>query len=108
MRKFAFALILVMAAIQAVHAVVTVPQPRECADKNALQGMAYDARLTAVQFYYKGIVQNIAEKPKQTCYEAHVLMDDTFAIINKTRALVETNCVPIDVAAKMAMQDVCP
>ena len=35
-------------------------------------------------------------------------MDDRFAVINKTREIVETQCLPIDIAANMATEDLCP
>ena len=89
-------------------AVLRLSVPGECADRDALQNMAYDARLAAIQFYYKGYIQNLTDKTRQTCFEAHVLMDDSFAIINKTRALIETECLPIDVAARMAAGSLCP
>ena len=89
-------------------AVVRVPLPNECSDRNALQNIAYDGRLTAVQFYYKGLIQNLTDKKQQVCYEAHILMDDRFVVLNKTRVLIETNCLPIDVAARVAVQGLCP
>jgi len=84
------------------------PAQNECADRNALENIAYDARLTAIQFYYHGLIQNLADKSRRICYEAHVLMDDRFVVLNDTRALVEKNCLPIDVAARIAVQGLCP
>ena len=89
-------------------AVVTISEPNQCNDRNALQGVAYDARLIAIKMYYEGFLQNMTDRSRQVCYEAHVLLDDSFAVINKTRTLVETNCLPIDVAARMATEGLCP
>ena len=89
-------------------AVISVSEPNQCNDRNALQSIAYDARLIAIKLYYEGFLQNIPDKSRQTCYEAHVLMDDSFAVINKTRTLIETNCLAIDVAARMATDGLCP
>ena len=70
--------------------------------------MAYDARLIAIKLYYKGFIHDLTDKQEQACLEAHVLMDDRFAVINKTRPIIETKCLPIDVAASMATQGLCP
>jgi hypothetical protein len=58
--------------------------------------------------YYKGVIHELSDKQKQACLEARVLMDDRFAVINKTREIIETKCLPIDIAASMATQDLCP
>ena len=89
-------------------AVISVSEPNQCNDRNALQSIAYDARLIAIKLYYEGFLQNMPDKSRQTCYEAHVLLDDSFAVINKTRTLIETNCLAIDVAARMATEGLCP
>jgi len=89
-------------------AVITTSEPGQCSDRNALQSIAYDARLIAIKMYYEGLLQNISDKKRQVCFEAHVLLDDSFAVINKTRTLVEGNCLPIDVAAKIATEGLCP
>jgi hypothetical protein len=89
-------------------AVIAVNEAGQCNDRNALQSIAYDARLIAVKMYYEGLLQNMSDKNRQVCVEAHVLMDDAFAVINKTRTLVEANCLPIDVAAKIATEGLCP
>jgi hypothetical protein len=104
MRAFVIAVTMLAVSSSSSLAVVRVGVPNECSDRNA----AIDARLTAIQFYYKGLIQNIADKNRQICYEAHVLMDDSFAVLNKTRALIETNCLPIDVAARIATEGLCP
>jgi hypothetical protein len=107
MRALALAVILAGSSLPSL-AVVRIPLPNECSDRNALQNIAYDARLTALQFYYKGMIQNTTDKSRQTCLEAHVLMDDSFAVLNKTRSLIETSCLPVDVAARIALQGLCP
>jgi hypothetical protein len=89
-------------------AVISVDLPTECSDRNALQSIAYDARLIAIKFYYKGLIAGLADKNRQTCLEAHVLLDDRFAVINRTREIVETQCLPIDIAASMATNGLCP
>jgi hypothetical protein len=89
-------------------AVISVDLPNECADRNALQSIAYDARLIAIKLYYKGLINSLSDKKRQTCLEAHVLFDDRFAVINKTREIVETKCLPIDIAANLATKDLCP
>jgi hypothetical protein len=108
MRPFVIAVTMLAVSSSSSLAVVRVGVPNECSDRNALQDIAIDARLTAIQFYYKGLIQNIADKNRQIRYEAHVLMDDSFAVLNKTRALIETNCLPIDVAARIATEGLCP
>ncbi len=108
MRASVLATILFFASTSLSLAVISVDEPNQCSDRNALQGIAYDARLIAIKLYYKGLVHNLADKQKQICLEARVLMDDRFAVINKTREIIETNCLPIDIAASMAMQGLCP
>ena len=108
MRAFVIAVIMLAGSSSSSLAVVRVGVPNECSDRNALQDIAIDARLTAIQFYYKGLIQNLADKNRQICYEAHVLMDESFAVLNKTRALIETNCLPVDVAARIAVEGLCP
>jgi hypothetical protein len=89
-------------------AVISVDLPNECSDRNALQSIAHDARLIAIKFYFKGLIAGLADKKRQTCLEAHVLLDDRFAVINSTGEIVETKCLPIDVAASMATKSLCP
>jgi hypothetical protein len=108
MRAFVIAVIMLAGPSSSSLAVVRVGVPNECSDRNALQDIAVDARLTAIQFYYKGLIQNLADKNRQICYEAHILMDDSFAVLNKTRTLIETNCLPVDVAARIAVEGLCP
>jgi hypothetical protein len=107
MRALVIATIILSGSSFSSLAVVRVPLPDECNDRNALQNVAYDARLTAVQFYYKGYIQNLTDKKQRVCYEARVLMDDGFAVINQTRMLVEANWLPIDVAAQVALKGLC-
>jgi hypothetical protein len=101
------AMIAFWSAVPPAFAVVSVDLPNECSDRNALQGVAYDARLTAIKFYYKGVISQLSDKPRQACLEAQVLMDDHLAVINRTRAIVESQCLPIDVAASLATKDLC-
>ncbi len=108
MRSIALAAVLLIASTGLSVAVISVDLPNECSDRNALQGIAYDARLIAIKLYYKGVIHELADKQKQTCLEARVLMDDRFVVINKTRQIIETKCLPIDIAASMATRDLCP
>src|SRR5271165_522173 len=108
MRALVIVLIILAGLSSSSLAVVHVGAPNECSDRNALQNIAADARLTAIQFYYKGLIQNLADKNRQICYGAQVLMDDSFAVLNKTRTLIETNCLPVDVAARIAVEGLCP
>jgi hypothetical protein len=108
MRCLVLGIIILMGSALPSQAVVRVGLPNECSDRNALQDIAIDARLTAIQFYYKGFIQNLTDKSRQACYEAHILMDDSFAVLNSTRILIEGNCLAIDVAARIATQGLCP
>src|SRR5271166_4571673 len=108
MRSIALAAVLLIASTGLSVAVISVDLPNECSDRNALQSIAYDARLIAIKSYYKGLIHGLTDKKRQTCLEAHVLLDDRFAVINRTREIVETKCLPIDIAASMATKDLCP
>ena len=108
MRALMLTMIILVASSSASRAVVRVPEINSCNDRNALQNVAYDARATLIQFYYKGYIQNLADKDKQSCLEGRVLMDDHFAVINKALGLIEKDCMAIDVAARLAAQDDCP
>lgn len=108
LQAFAIAIAMLSAASSPSGAVVSVDLPNTCADKNALQNIAFDARLEAVKMYYKGYIQNVRDQTRQVCLEAHVLLDNHFAVINKTRDLIESECLPIDVAAMKATQGLCP
>jgi len=81
---------------------------RDCSDRNALQSVAIASRLVTIKFYYRGLLEGLADKNMQTCYRVNVLMDDKLVIINKVRDLVERYCLSIDLAAHLAAQDVCP
>lgn len=108
MRLILLAVLIAVCTNNPALAVISVDVPYECADRNALQGVAYDARLIAIKLYYKGLINRASDRNEQTCLEAHVLLDDRFAVINKTRELIETKCMPIDVAARLATQGLCP
>ncbi len=108
MRVILLAILIAVCSENPALAVISVDLPYECADRNALQGIAYDARLIAIKLYYKGLINKMSDRKKQTCLEAHVLLDDRFVVINKTREIVEAKCLPIDVAASLATQDLCP
>jgi hypothetical protein len=108
MRMILLAVLIAFCSESPALAVISVDVPNECSDRNALQGIAYDARLIAIKLYYKGVINRLSDRQRQTCLEAHVLLDDRFAVINKTREIVETKCLPIDIAANLATQDLCP
>ena|SRR5579871_5375474 len=108
MRPILLAALVGISSGNPARAVVSVDLPNTCADRNALQEVALDARLTVVKFFYKGLIGHLTDKSRQTCLEARVLLDDNFAVINKTRDIVETKCLPIEIAAEMATDDLCP
>jgi hypothetical protein len=108
MRALLIATVVLIVSSISASAVPRLGIPGECADRNALQNMAYDARLTAIEFYFEGLIQSLTDNVRKACLTSHVLMDDRFVVINKARAIIETNCLPIDVATRMAAQGVCP
>lgn len=108
MRAWILAAVFLAASPGLSLAVLRVPLPNECSDRNALLDVAFDARLTAIQFYYKGWIQGLTDKEKKVCLEGHVIMDDRFTVINKAYQLMAKDCLPMDVAARMAAQEVCP
>jgi len=108
MRVWILAAVVLVTSLRAASPVVRVPLPNECSDRNALLNIAFDARLAAIQFYYRGLIHGLADKDKKACLERRVIMDDSLAVLNKAYALMEKDCLPIDVAARMAAQEVCP
>ena len=108
MRAVIAVAMIALASASPALATITTSEPGQCNDRNALQSIADDARPIAIKMYYEGFLQNMTDKNRQVCYEAHVLLDESFAVINKTRTLIETNCLPIDVAARLATQGLCP
>ncbi len=108
MRMVLLAVLIAFCSENPALAVIDVDLPNECSSRNALQGIAYDARLIAIKFYYKGLISSLSDRKRQTCLEARVLLDDRFVVINKTREIVETKCLPIDIAADFATKDLCP
>jgi hypothetical protein len=108
MRMILLAALIALWPAEGALAVISIDLPNQCNDRNALQAIAYDARLIAIKLYYKGLITSLPDKKKQACLEAHVLMDDRFAVINSTREIVETKCLPIDIAASMATKSLCP
>jgi hypothetical protein len=111
--RAAKALFLSVAALAAVppsaRAVLDIEQPwNACSDSYELKNIAFDARMTAVMMYYRGFVQNAGDPGRQECLKAHVLKDGHFAVINRTMLLIDTECLPIEVAAQKATQGLCP
>ncbi|HKN27383.1 MAG TPA: hypothetical protein VJY34_05645 [Roseiarcus sp.] len=108
MRAFTLVALIAFYSGSPALAVISVDLPNQCSDRNALQSIAYGARLIAIKFYYKGLIAGLADKKTRTCLEAHVLLDDRFAVTNRTLEIVETKCLPIDIAASMATKNLCP
>lgn len=98
---------MLVAASPPSGAVVSVDFPGACSDRNALRDIAVDARLNAIKFYYKGFIQNVGDRDKQKCLAARVLQDDRFAVINTTLDLIDSQCLPVEVAAQMATEGLC-
>lgn len=107
-RTLIFAVAMLAAGSRQSLAVATVALPNNCSDRNALQNIAIDARLNAIKFYYQGFIQNTGDRDRKRCLEAHVLLDDHLAVINHTSQLIQSKCLPIDAAARMATEGLCP
>lgn len=80
----------------------------QCSDKNKLNSAAVDARLVAIEFYYRGFIDGLADGDRKSCYLALVLNSDELAIANKTLDLIERDCLPIARAARAAAEGLCP
>ena len=50
----------------------------------------------------------MTDRNRQTCFEARVLNDNRLAIVNKTLDLIERDCLPIETAARIALEGACP
>lgn len=108
MRRAALAALLIAATPPSSMAVVTTSGYFECSDRNALQGIAIDARLVAIKLYFQGLIQGVTDKQRKACYASKVLADDKFLVINKTRELIESQCISIDAAVGAVARDLCP
>ena len=80
----------------------------QCSDRNKLNSIAVDARLAAVEFYYQGFIDGLPAGDRKSCYQARVVNDDKFAIVNKTLELIERDCLPVAQAARIAAEGACP
>jgi hypothetical protein len=99
---------IVAALSSSAKAAADANQLKDCSDRNALNDIAVDARLVAIKFYYDGFIHGMTDRNRQTCYQARVLNDDRLAIVNKTLDLIERDCLPIETAARMALEGACP
>jgi hypothetical protein len=95
------------ALFSSAKAGVDVNSLAQCNDRNALNGIAVDARLVAIKFYYDGFIDGQTDRTRQACYEARVLNDEELALVNKTLDLIESDCLPIETAARMAAEGAC-
>jgi hypothetical protein len=80
----------------------------QCSDRNKLNSTAVDARLVAIEFYYQGFIDGLADGDRKSCFAARVLSTDKLAIANKALDLIERDCLPIAQAARVAAEGVCP
>jgi hypothetical protein len=99
---------IVAALNSSAKAAADANQVKDCSDRNALNSIAVDARLVAIKFFYNGFIHGMTDRHRQTCFEARVLNDDRLAIVNKTLDLIERDCLPIETAARIALEGACP
>jgi hypothetical protein len=78
-----------------------------CSDRDALNGIAVDARLVVIKYYYDGFIHRLSDRNRQGCYDSRILNDDRLAIVNNTLDLIERDCLPIDAGARAA-EGACP
>jgi len=89
-------------------AAVSAAELSQCSDKNKLNGVSVDARLTAIEFYFQGIIDGQADGGSKSCFAARVLDDGKLAFVNKTLELIEHDCLPIAQAVRLAAEGQCP
>jgi len=82
--------------------------PSQCSDRNALNDVSVDARLTAIKYYFAGLAHGLADENRRACYEAHALGESGAAVLNKALELIETNCSTMESAARAAIEPACP
>ncbi|RBP08566.1 hypothetical protein DFR50_12548 [Roseiarcus fermentans] len=90
------------------QAVLSIAQANSCSDAYQLKNIAFDARMTAVMMYYKGFIQNAGDRERQDCLRTHVLRDGGSVVIDRTMDLIDSQCLPIEAAARQALADLCP
>ena len=73
-----------------------------------LRNIAFNARMTAVMMFYKGFVQNLADRGKQACLRAQVLEPGQSAVIDRTLNLIEGECLPIETPPRGRREGLCP
>jgi hypothetical protein len=99
---------IVAALSSSAKAAADANELKDCSDRNALNSTAVDARLVAIKFYYNGFIHGMIDRNRQTRFEARVLNDNRLAIVNKTLDLIERDCLPIETAARIALEGACP
>ncbi len=108
MRALIAAAAIVGVAFASAGAIASADDPAQCADRNALGDVSVDARLLAVKYYYAGLAHGSSDPTRRACYEAIASNSDKLPIANKTLELIETRCLPIEAAVKIAAHDACP
>ena len=63
--------------------------------------------MTAVMMYYKSFVQSVGDRDRQDCLRSHVLQDGQSAVISRTMNLIDSECLPIEAAARKATEGLC-
>jgi hypothetical protein len=99
---------MIAAVCSSAKAAADANQLSDCSDRNALNSIAVDARLVAIKLYYDRFILGLTDASRQKCYEARALNDDRLAIVNKTLELIERDCLPIAMAARIAAEGACP
>ena len=100
---------MIAAVCSSAKAAADANQLSDCSDRNALNSIAVDARLVAIKLYYDGFILGLTDASRQKCHEARALNDDRLTIVNKkTLELIERDCLPIAMAARIAAEGACP
>jgi hypothetical protein len=108
MRLMVTAAVIAAVLCSSAKAAPDANEVNDCSDRNALNGIAVDARLVAIKLYYDGFIHGLTDRNRQACYEARALDDDRLTIVNKTLDLIERDCLPIETAARIAAAGACP
>jgi hypothetical protein len=94
--------------LSSTAAAISAGETSQCSDKNKLNGVSVDARLVAIEFYYQGIIDGLADGGRKSCFASRVSNDGKLTFANKTLELIERNCLPISQAARIAAEGECP
>jgi hypothetical protein len=108
MRLMMAAAAMVAALSSSAKAANDASQVKDCSDRNTLNSAAVDARLVAIKYYYDGLIHGMTDRNRQACYEAQALNDDRLVVVNKALDLIERDCLPIETAARLAIEGACP